>query len=81
MPQFWGSVPVLVQTPLQLLRGSGQEHWPAAHTWPAAQMIPHPPQFRPSVAVATQAPPQLVRPAAQVPTHRPPEQTSLAPQA
>lgn len=55
-PQFFGSVRVSVQMPLQSVSPERQEaaHAPLVHTVPAAQVVPQPPQLRLSVLKSVQ---------------------------
>jgi hypothetical protein len=63
-PQLSGSVPVLVQVPLQSTRGDAQvvPQAPFEHTCPGSQAFPHEPQFELSVCALAQygAPPSGV---------------------
>ena len=52
------------QRPLQLVCPAGHAHRPAAQDCPAAQRLPHAPQFVGSVCASTHAPLQSVRGAA-----------------
>ena len=54
---------------------------PAAQTCPAAQVVPHMPQFARSTWASTQRLPHRVSPTGQVSLHAPPMQTSPAAQA
>ena len=53
----------------------------AEHTWPAAQAVPHAPQWARSLARSRHEPPQLASPAAHDTTHAPAEHTWPAAQA
>ena len=61
--QFWGSVVVSAQLPLQFVGvGAWQEvtHAPPEQSWFATHGMPQPPQLALSLCVLTQAPPQSV---------------------
>ena len=65
-PQCSGSIAVSAQkrdAPApQVVAGSPQlaPHTPPEHTWPAAQAVPHAPQWASLLCVSTQAPEQFV---------------------
>jgi hypothetical protein len=87
VPQFEVSVPVLTQTPAQSLNPVLQEtpQAPFAHVAlpldGTEHAMPQPLQLAGSVLVSTQAVPHFVVPDAQVISHLPAEQTSVALQA
>ena len=59
LPQFFESLDVEVQAPLQLVSPVGQAalHAPCEQVWPVEHALPQVPQFLPSEVVSTQAPP------------------------
>jgi hypothetical protein len=73
LPQFFGSLWVLVQTPAQLCSPVGQEetHLPAWHAWSRPQAWPQLPQSAASVWRLTQLPLQVVSPVGQMGTQLP----------
>ena len=72
-PQLFGSVPVSVHVPEQLVCPAvGQVHTPAAQMSPAGHAFPHAPQLFRSVLGSTHVPPQSIVPGAHRLTHVPP---------
>ena len=63
-PQFWASLSSARQIPSQTTVPAGQTQDPATQAWPPPQACAQLPQWAGSVAVSTQAPPQLVCPGA-----------------
>ncbi len=67
LPQFWPSVAVLVQAPLQATSPVGQSSWqlPWLQVLPPEQTVPQPPQFSLSEIVFVQTPLHRVEPPVQ----------------
>jgi len=68
------ALPAAQQTALPPVPQAATGHWqvPPAHTWPAGQAFPHPPQLALSVAVFTHVCPQAVCPLGQTQAQLPP---------
>jgi hypothetical protein len=67
LPQLFGSVAVITHAPLQLICPAGHVQEPPTQLWPAAQMLPHWPQFATLVIRSTQLDPHGVPLAHSVP--------------
>jgi len=59
-PQLSGSVWVSAHFPLHCVRPTPQTHCPAVHVSPAAQLMPHAPQFVALVCRSTHVPSQVL---------------------
>jgi hypothetical protein len=81
LPQWSGSLIVLVHVPPHCWLPAGQVHWPFTHDSPGLHWLPHWPQLFALVVVSTQPvkPPQFVCPAT-AHAHCPDEQICPAPQ-
>jgi hypothetical protein len=69
---------MFTQTPLHEVSPVGHAHLPATQLVPTAQVLPHAPQFAPSVCSLTHALPHWERPAPHWAGHCPAEQTAPA---
>jgi hypothetical protein len=76
--QFFGSLVMSVQTPLQSTVGSAQEHVLMLHVLPPVHAVPHAPQLAVLVVVSTHAFTQSVRAGSHVALHALALQTSPA---
>lgn len=80
-PQLAGSLARDTQVPPQLTWPEGHAHCPLTHVVPPAQVLPHAPQFAPSLCVSMHAPAHETSPVPQVVVQVPALQTRPVPQA
>lgn len=81
VPQLWGSLDRLTQTPLQAVSPLVHSQLPLLQTMFGPHAWPQLPQLLGSVMVSTQAPPQFTSPLAHCDEHCPCEQTPPGPHA